>query len=126
LLFAVFSYARGYDHIRIGKRSLPDALIKRALVILVLCISLVLLATWLILYTNSFSLTETAFEVVSAFSTTGLSLGITAGLNTFGLWILMATMFLGRLGAVTIMIALLGREPRKRLVAYPEESILIG
>ncbi len=126
LLFAVISYARGYDQIRIGKRSLPDALIKRALVILVLCISLVLLATWLILFTNPFSLIETAFEVISAFSTTGLSLGITAGLNTFGLWVLMATMFCGRLGAVTIMVAMLGREPRKRLVGYPEESILIG
>jgi trk system potassium uptake protein TrkH len=126
LLFAVLSYARGYNHIRIGKRSLPDVLIKRALVILVLCISLVLLATWLILFTNPFSLIETAFEVISAFSTTGLSLGITAGLNTFGLWVLMATMFCGRLGAVTIMIAMLGREPRKRLVGYPEESILIG
>jgi trk system potassium uptake protein TrkH len=126
LLFAVFSYARGYDHIRIGKRSLPDGLIKRALVILVLCISLVLAATWLILFTNPFSLTETGFEVISAFSTTGLSLGITAGLNTFGLWVLMGVMFCGRLGAITIMIAMLGREPRKKLVEYPEESILIG
>ena len=101
-------------------------LIRRALVVLVLCISLVILATWLILYTNPFTLTEIGFEVISAFSTTGLSLGITAGLNTFGLWVLMATMFCGRLGAVTIMIAMLGREPRKRLVGYPEESILIG
>jgi trk system potassium uptake protein TrkH len=64
--------------------------------------------------------------VVSAFSTTGLSLGITSGLNPFGQVILMVVMFCGRLGAVTIMIALLGREPRKRLVDFPEESILIG
>jgi trk system potassium uptake protein TrkH len=126
LLFAVFSYARGYEHIRIGKRSLPNALIRRALVILVLSVSLVILATWLILYTNPYSLTETGFEVISAFSTTGLSLGITAGLNTFGLWVLIIVMFCGRLGAVTIMIAMLGREPRKKLVEYPEESILIG
>jgi trk system potassium uptake protein TrkH len=126
LMFAVLSYARGYDHIRIGKRSLPDILIKRALVVLVLCVTLVIIATWLILNTNPYPLTDIAFEVVSAFSTTGLSLGITAGLNTFGLWVLMATMFCGRLGAVTIMIAMLGREPRKRLVEFPEESILIG
>lgn len=126
LLFAVLGYARGYEHIRIGKRSLPDVLIRRAMVILVLCITIVILATWLILFTNPFSLTETAFEVISAFSTTGLSLGITGGLNTFGLWVLMGVMFCGRLGAVTIMIAMLGREPRNRLVGYPEESILIG
>ena len=126
LLFAVFSYARGYEHIRIGKRTLPNGLIQRALVILVLSMFLVILATWLILYTNPYSLTETGFEVISAFSTTGLSLGITAGLNTFGLWVLIIVMFCGRLGAVTIMIAMLGREPRKKLVEYPEESILIG
>lgn len=126
LLFAVFSYARGYEHIRIGKRSLPNTLLKRALVILMLSLSLVIAAAWLILFTNPFSLSEVLFEVVSAFSTTGLSLGITAGLNTFGLWVLMIVMFCGRLGAVTIMIALLGREPRKKLVEFPEESVLIG
>jgi trk system potassium uptake protein TrkH len=126
LLFAVFSYARGYEHIRIGKRSLPDTLIQRALVVLVLCLSLVIGGTWLLLYTNPFSLTDSLFEVVSAFSTTGLSMGITSSLNNFGQWILIVMMFCGRLGAVTIMVAMLGREPHKKLVDYPEESILIG
>ena len=126
LVFAVISYARGYDHIRIGKRSIPNSLIQKALVILMLSLSLVIAGTWLLLYTNPFSMTDTLFEVVSAFSTTGLSMGITSSLNHFGLWVLIVMMFCGRLGAVTIMIAMLGREPRKRLVEYPEESILIG
>ena len=82
--------------------------------------------TWLILLTNPFSLDQVAFEVVSAYSTTGLSLGITTGLNTIGRLILIFTMFAGRLGAITIMIALLGREKGEKLVDYPEESILIG
>ena len=126
LLFAVISYARGYEHIRIRKRSLPDKLIQRAMVILMLCISMVIAGTWLLLFTNPFPLTETLFEVVSAFSTTGLSMGITAGLNHIGQWILIIMMFCGRFGAITIMVALLGSEPRKRLVDFPEESILIG
>ena len=85
-----------------------------------------ILATWLILLTNPFSLDQVLFEVVSAYSTTGLSLGITTGLNTFGRLIIIFTMFAGRLGAITIMISLLGRDTGKNLVDYPEESILIG
>ncbi len=126
LWLAVVSYARGLDKIRVGKRTLPGALLLRALVVFVISFSLVILATWLILMTNPFTLDQTLFEVVSAYSTTGLSLGITSGLNTFGRWIIILTMFAGRLGAITIMISLLGRDKGNKLIDYPEESILIG
>jgi trk system potassium uptake protein TrkH len=126
LWLAVTSYARGLDKIRIGKHSLANVLLIRALVVFVISLSLVLLATWLILLTNPFSLNQVLFEVVSAYSTTGLSLGITSGLNTIGRFILMFTMFAGRLGAITIMISLMGRDRGKKLVDYPEESILVG
>jgi trk system potassium uptake protein TrkH len=126
LWLAVISYARGLDKIRVGKHTLPGALLMRALVVFVISFSLVFLATWLILLTNPFSLDQTLFEVVSAYSTTGLSLGITASLNTFGRLIIIFTMFAGRLGAITIMISLLGRDKGKKLIDYPEESILIG
>ena len=126
LLLAVTSYARGLDKIRIGKHTLPSGLIMRALVVFVISLSLVILATWLLLLTNPFSLDQSLFEVVSAYSTTGLSLGITTGLNTFGRLVIIFTMFAGRLGAITIMISLMGRDKNKKLVDYPEESILIG
>jgi trk system potassium uptake protein TrkH len=126
LWLAVVSYARGLDKIRVGKHTLPGALLMRALVVFVISVSLVILATWLILLTNPFSLDQVLFEVVSAYSTTGLSLGITTGLNTVGRLILISTMFAGRLGAITIMISLLGRDKGKKLIDYPEESILIG
>jgi trk system potassium uptake protein TrkH len=98
----------------------------RALVVFVISLSLVILATWLMLLTNPFNLEQSLFEVVSAYSTTGLSLGITAGLNTIGRLIIIFTMFAGRLGAITIMVSLLGRDPGEKLVDYPEESILVG
>lgn len=126
LLFSVISYARGLDKIRIGKHTLPRALLLRSMVVFVISFSLVLLATWLLLLTNPFTLDQSLFEVVSAYSTTGLSLGITAELNTIGRLILIFTMFAGRLGAITIMIAFLGRETGTKLVDYPEEVILIG
>jgi trk system potassium uptake protein len=126
LIFALISYARGLDKIRIGKHTLPSALLMRAMVVFVISFNLVILATFLLLLTNPFTLDQTLFEVVSAYSTTGLSLGITTGLNTIGRLIIILTMFAGRLGAITIMIAMLGRETGKKLVDYPEESILIG
>jgi trk system potassium uptake protein TrkH len=126
LLLAVISYARGLDKIRVGKHSLPSTLLLRAIVVFVISLSLVILATWLLLLSNPFSLEQSLFEVISAYSTTGLSLGITGGLNTIGRWIIMISMFAGRLGAITIMISLLGRDKGKRLIEYPEESILIG
>jgi trk system potassium uptake protein TrkH len=126
LWLAVISYARGLDKIRVGKHTLPSTLVMRSLVVLVISLSLVILATWLILLTNPFSLDQTLFEVVSAYSTTGLSLGITTELNTIGRLIIIFTMFAGRLGAITIMISLLGRDKGKKLIDYPEESILIG
>jgi trk system potassium uptake protein TrkH len=126
LWLAVVSYARGLDKIRAGKHTLPGALLLRALVVFVISFTLVFLATWLLLLTNPFSLDQTLFEVVSAYSTTGLSLGITTGLNATGRLIIIFTMFAGRLGAITIMISLLGRDKGKTLIDYPEESILIG
>jgi trk system potassium uptake protein TrkH len=126
LILAVISYARGLDKIRVGKHSLPRPLLLRATVVFIISFSLVIMATWLILLTNPFNLEQVLFEVVSAYSTTGLSLGITTGLNTFGRLMIIFVMFAGRLGAITIMISLLGHDRKEKLVDYPEESILIG
>jgi trk system potassium uptake protein TrkH len=126
LWLAVTSYGRGLDKIRVGKHTLPGNLLLRSLVVFVLSFTLVFLATWLILITNPLTLDQVLFEVVSAYSTTGLSLGITTELNMFGRLIVIFTMFAGRLGAITIMISLLGRDKRKKLIDYPEETILIG
>jgi trk system potassium uptake protein TrkH len=126
IYLAFISYARGLDKIRAGRRTIPFKQLGRAGVIFSVSITLVAITTWLILLTNSFSVGDVLFEVVSAFSTTGLSLGITSSLNKFGQSILILVMFCGRLGAFTIMMALLDKEPRQNLVDYPEESVLLG
>jgi trk system potassium uptake protein TrkH len=94
----------------------------------VLCISLavVIVATWLLLITQHMTFSPVLFEVVSAFSTTGLSLGVTTSLDTFGRLVIIALMFWGRLGAITIVLALLKHGPRDNLVTYPEEIVLVG
>ncbi len=68
---------------------------------------------------------ELLFEVVSAFGTVGLSVGITAKLTTLGKLILAVVMFAGRLGPLSIAVALSGREVRSRF-QYAEENVMIG
>lgn len=65
------------------------------------------------------------FEVTSTFATVGLSTGITADLPTSAHYILVALMFLGRLGPITLVSALALRE-RQRLYELPERRPLIG
>ena len=102
------------------------AMVWRAVAVLVISLGLVLTATWLLLLNQDLGFSPALFEVVSAFSTTGLSLGVTTQLDTLGRLILVALMFWGRLGAITIMLALLRHRAPESLVKYPEETVLVG
>lgn len=125
LLISVWSYARGYPTPQYGKRALPPELPRRAAGVLTVSIFVVIAATWLLLLTGNGTLDQAVFEVVSAFATTGLSLSFTSQLNTPGLVIIMLMMIWGRLGALTIILALARRRPPQP-IQFPEESILIG
>jgi trk system potassium uptake protein TrkH len=65
------------------------------------------------------------FETFSALGTVGLSMGITAELSVLGKLIIMVLMFLGRLGPLTVALALIEGEREKR-IKYPAEEVLIG
>jgi trk system potassium uptake protein TrkH len=65
------------------------------------------------------------FEVVSAFGTVGLSLNLTPELSAFGKILIAAVMFAGRVGTVTLILALAERTKPRRY-KYPEEEIAIG
>jgi trk system potassium uptake protein len=127
LVLAMWSLARGFDTVRAGKRTISMSMVWRAVTVLIISLGVVIIATWLLLLSQQgMAFSPALFEVVSAFSTTGLSLGVTGTLNTFGRLLIIAIMFWGRLGAVTIMLVLLKRDSRDRLVKYPEESVLVG
>ncbi len=124
LMLAVGAYARGLPSPQIGGRTLAPQTVRKAAAILTVSLLVVLLATWLILITHDASLDEALFEVASAFATCGLSLAFTGKLNLFGQLIICIMMFWGRLGALTLVLALANQRPQ--LVAYPEEQVLIG
>lgn len=65
------------------------------------------------------------FETVSAFGTVGLSTGITSELTVFSKLVLIATMYVGRVGILLLMAAIIG-DPQPSSVQYPEENLLVG
>jgi trk system potassium uptake protein TrkH len=126
LLLALWTYANGHSHVHVAERTIAAGTVRRAAVVLTISISLVLFVSWLILMTHEMRMSTVVFEVVSAFATVGLSLGATSELNIIGQLAIIITMFWGRLGAITLVVAIVQRtSQRDRLVRYPEEPVLI-
>lgn len=126
LTLALWSYARNRPYPEVGGRTISTATIRRATAVLTISIAVVMVATILITLTNPYKAAEEAlFEVVSAFATCGLTLLHTPQLNTFGRYVLMLVMIWGRLGALTIIVAL-ARPVKQSLYVFPEEQIMIG
>lgn len=125
LVLAMWSYTRGLPQAQVGMRSISAEAVRRALAVLTVSFILVATTTWLLLMTQSLSLDDALFSTVSAFATTGLSTTPIDQLNWFGQLSLMAMMFWGRLGALTIVLAVARTTPPQP-VSYPEEHLLLG
>ncbi|HEU5088925.1 MAG TPA: potassium transporter TrkG, partial [Roseiflexaceae bacterium] len=118
------SYVRGLGAPVVWRRRLPAELVARAAAVLVASLVVCGMVTWLLLLTHDATFDEALFETVSAFATCGFTLGLTSRLNLFGRLLLAATMFWGRLGPLTVIVALSRARPRTS-VEYPEEHILL-
>ena len=125
LLLSLWAYVRGHPAAQIGGRTIATEAVRRASAILTVALLVVGGATWLILMTHPVTLDRALFEVISAFATCGLTLAFTGQLNFFGQVVIMLVMFWGRLGALTIVVAL-AQQRAPQPVTYPEESLLIG
>ncbi|TSA33004.1 MAG: ATPase [Porphyromonadaceae bacterium] len=122
----IFSLARGKDRIELFRREISVISIRRASALVVLSILVVGLSVFLV---NAFDpdnkLKDILFECLSAFSTVGLSQGITAGLTDASKGVLILTMFIGRVGTLTMLTAFLHKIKHLNY-RYPTEEILIN
>ena len=107
-----------------GKR-FGHAVERQALTVIVLAGTLIFAATTYLSIITPLAFEDLLFEAVSAFSTVGLSTGVTAELPPAGQLVLIALMFIGRVGTITVATALaLGGQPRP--YRYPEENPIVG
>ncbi|MGL5963297.1 MAG: TrkH family potassium uptake protein [Fusobacteriaceae bacterium] len=125
LAFYVIGIVRGKENVEMFNRSIAWDILNRALAILVISIVYVGTIILLILTSDGFRFEQTVFEVISAFATVGLSMGITSELSAFARILLIMTMFIGRLGPLTFALAI-GETKRKERFKYPKENILVG
>lgn len=112
------------EYVEVFKRRIDWELINKALAIVVISVFYIIVITTIILSIESFPTDKVIYEVLSAFSTTGLSMGITAGLGIISKLILVVTMFIGRLGPMTVALAFTSNKTSS--IKYPKEDILIG
>ncbi|MBU0669589.1 MAG: TrkH family potassium uptake protein [Alphaproteobacteria bacterium] len=126
VLFAiVLSEILGRRDAGLFQRRFGRAVERQALSVTVLAASLIFAATTYIASISTLPLDDILFETISAFSTVGLSTGITADLPATGQLVLAALMFVGRVGTITVATALaLGG--RERPYRYPEENLIVG
>lgn len=125
LFFAILAETRGDSDVSRFGRRIPPATLRLALTVALVGVAIVTSGTLAMLAITGLDLDRVLFEVISASSTVGLSTGITADLPDAGKYLLVALMFAGRLGPVTVAAALALRE-RGRLFRYPEERPVVG
>ena len=127
-MIATFYYARG-KKAKLFKRKIDDSQIFKSFVLLGIGVLIIVVGTFILCAAQSeIGLMEGLFEIVSAFSTTGLSMGITSTLNTFNRLFVCLVMFIGRLGPLTI-IGLINKNwmtDSNEEIQYVEESVIIG
>ena len=123
----IFAVARGKNRIQLFGRRITSQSTSRAFAIL--CISLIVIGTsimaLLIFEPKETPLLSVVFECFSAYSTVGLSLNLTPTLSEPSKYVIIGTMFIGRIGMLNLMIGLL-RQMNHQFYEYPRENILIN
>jgi trk system potassium uptake protein TrkH len=134
LLAVLIARVRSRKQVSLFRRGIGAGSVASAIVVLVLSTAIVVVGSMLVALAEhgaaggapawALFLPE-AFDVVSAFGTVGLSTGITPRLADGSWWVLTLVMFVGRVGPLTLGLALVGRQPRVE-ATYAEEDVLVG
>lgn len=124
---ALYSILRGRDHVEFMGRTIPNVQVNRALAIMSLGVMAVMTTTLLLVVFEDAPehFIDHLFEATSAFATVGVSAGTTPELTSPSQFVIVATMFLGRVGPITLLLAMTGRSQDARY-QFPVERVTLG
>lgn len=131
VLLMVLSVMRGRDTVSCFGKQLPIGIVRRAITLIIISLGIVLTCTMAMSISEhgkGKDMLDLVFEATSAFGTVGLTSVNTPTLNTFSQSLLIPVMFFGRVGPLTLALALaskLENNPRNR-IHYPEDKVMIG
>lgn len=123
---SILATFKGRYDVNIRERTIPRDTIEKAVAVAFTAMVLVLVITGLLTFTEKAEFLDLVFEATSAFATVGLSTGITPNLSVLGRIAIIFTMFIGRVGPLTLAFALAQRRTEHNYLKYPEERIIIG
>jgi len=125
MLGTAWATLKGRRDVSAFRHRIPMEVINKSFVVGFLSLFFVAIITIFITSKESYKFIEVLFETMSAFGTVGLSTGITSGLSSLGKTLIILTMFVGRLGPLTIGVAMV-REGEDLRFRYPEQRVLVG
>lgn len=125
LTLSMLALFQGRTSVKAFRRELFQEDIIKAQTVFFVAVMMVAAAVIAISAIENFSTTEILFEVCSAFGTAGLSMGITGSLSTAGKAVIIAIMFIGRIGLVTLLLLFRRQKPEDRY-HYVKEHIIVG
>lgn len=125
VILLIINFAKGHNAIKVFGRELHEEDIRKSVVVSFLAMLLCFAAVVILNATENFTMMEIMFEVSSAFGTTGLSMGITPELSTAGKIVIIALMFIGRIGILSF-IFLFNRGKLEPKCHYPKERLIVG
>jgi trk system potassium uptake protein TrkH len=128
VLFTIYSVTQGQEDTTVFNRRLSRNVINRSLAIIGIALGIIMLVMMLLSATEPHAdFISIMFETFSALGTVGLSIGLTSTLSSAGKVIILLTMFIGRLGVMTIAFALAKKQLKTSAsIRYPEEKVMVG
>jgi len=122
---ALFSFSKSREQVVLGHKAIKKQTVQKSLIVFIVAGLIVFTSSFLILVFDNVTLKEAVFEVASAFGTTGLSLGITSSLNSMSKFVLIATMFIGRIGIVALLLFMKDKRDFNK-IKYPNIDLIVG
>jgi trk system potassium uptake protein TrkH len=125
LVATIISTLRGREHPTAFQRAINNEQIHRAMTLVILAMVFIFVIVFCLSIVESFDFIDLLFETISAFGTVGLSTGITPLLSIAGRIVIIITMFVGRIGPLTLILSLTLRQQRSDF-NFPREAVRIG
>ena len=122
----VIVFMRGQKEAVVFKTRITEELMRKSAAIVTVSMTVVLIGTMLILLTNPVNMEDSLFEVISAVATVGLSRAVTPTLNTLGRIVIIVTMYLGRIGPISLVLFFAGKKSGNGRIEYAEGKFYVG
>ena len=126
LVCSAFATIRNKNDVTMFGRRISEDLVRKSVAVMVAFVMIGVTSSVLLMATNDVSAIDALYEAISATATVGLSRNVTAMLNLWGKLVIIVTMYLGRIGPITLAVMFASKQQGQNLISEPVEDVSIG